>query len=91
MNTFNLQTLKTRLVDTAIKLEQLAMVGSNRDDWNECISVQKELAEARQKYLDCRRELGWSITNQYHDEVTTAIDAANIALLVFTTRLPAAA
>lgn len=91
MNTFEFQTIKNELVETAAKLEKEAFHGVDKSDWNACLVVRDELIIAHERYMKARYVLGFELTKQYRDEVAVALDGAAVEMYNFMQRLENAA
>lgn len=91
MNTFEFANVKNTLVKIANEIEQAAMLGTTKEDWNSCIALRDELVIANDSYIRARYELGYEFTNQYRDEVAEALDGVAVAMFEFSQRLEDAA
>lgn len=89
MNTLELKKRKDKLLKVISELEHAAETVSiaplGRD--LKINTLQLRVAEAHQKYMECRHSIGWSLSNQYNEEIAAAMDTASIALYEFMLRV----
>lgn len=93
MDTLELKKRKDKLIRAINALENTAatlpVTPLGRD--LKINTMQLRVAEAHQKYMECRHSIGWTKTNQYNEEIAEAMDAASIALYEFMLRVKDAA
>lgn len=72
--------IKNRLLSIAGEIEQMALDGANKADWDRCVSVMDELLEHRQCYVALHHTLSFAFTKQNCDEIEKAIDKAALKM-----------
>jgi len=72
--------IKNRLISIAGEIEQMVLDGTNKADWDRCVSTMDELLEHRQCYVALHHALGFAFTKQDCDEIETAIDKAALKM-----------
>lgn len=93
MNDLELKKRKDKLIKAINALENTATTLSIAPLGRDLTinTHQIRVAEAHQKYMECRHSIGWTKTNQYNEEIAEAMEAASIALYEFMLRVKNAA